>query len=49
MYTLICTCVCILSLTLTFKLPELFYDLTFLPGAFVSFPFCSTSKSCLFM
>ena len=38
-----------LSLSLTFKLLEQFYDLTFLPGVFVSFPSWSTSKSYLFI
>lgn len=37
------------SLSLTFKLPEQFYDLTFLPGGFVSFRFGSTSKSYAFI
>ena len=50
-----CTCIYAhvyafsLSRSLTFKLPEQFYNLTFLPGGFVSFHFGSTSKSCLFI
>ena len=37
------------SLPLTFKLPEQFHDLPFLPGGFVSFGFGSTSKSYAFI
>lgn len=37
------------SLPLTFKLPEQFYDLTFLPGGFVSFRLGATSESYVFI
>ena len=37
------------SLSLTFKLPGQFYDLTFLPGGFVSFRSWATSKRYLFI